>query len=66
MLGGIVDKMEKQNSYRDDLKCPCPNQRMVWDNRRIKNQTKVQTLYVQVGHLKNVHNIQANGGNHGG
>ena len=36
MLGGIVDKMEKQNSYRDDLKCPCPNQRMVWDNRRNK------------------------------
>ena len=35
MLGGIVDKMEKQNSYRDDLKCPyCKS--MVYDNRNNK------------------------------
>ena len=39
MLGGIVDKMEKQNSYRDDLKCPyCKS--MVYDNRNNKKSDK--------------------------
>lgn len=40
MLGGVVKKMEAQNKYRDDLKCPCPNQLMVWDNRRSKRSDK--------------------------
>ena len=40
MLGDIVNKMEEQNKYRDDLKCPCPNQLMVWDNRRTKKSDK--------------------------
>ncbi len=40
MVGGIVNKMEQQNKYRDDLKCPCPNQLMVWDNRRNKKSDK--------------------------
>ena len=37
---GIVDKMEQQNKYRDDLKCPCPNKLMVWDNRKTKRTDK--------------------------
>ena len=37
---GIVGKLENQNKYRDDLKCPCPNQRMVWDNRRNKKSDR--------------------------
>lgn len=40
MLGGIVNKMDEQNKYRDDLKCPCPNELMVWDNRRTKKSDK--------------------------
>ena len=36
----IVGKLENQNKYRDDLKCPCPNQRMVWDNRRNKKSDR--------------------------
>lgn len=40
MLGGIVEKMEKQNKFRDDLECPCPNKLMVWDNRRSKKTDK--------------------------
>ena len=32
----LVTEMANQNKYRDDLKCPCPNKRMVWDNRRNK------------------------------
>lgn len=39
MLGGIVSKMEQQNKYRDDLKCPfC--QQMVYDNRNNKKSDK--------------------------
>ena len=39
MLGGIVNKMEQQNKYRDDLKCPfC--QQMVYDNRNNKKSDK--------------------------
>jgi hypothetical protein len=39
MIGGIVDKMEQQNKYRDDLKCPfC--QQMVYDNRNNKKSDK--------------------------
>ena len=37
---GIVNKLEEQNKYRDDLKCPCPNELMVWDNRRNKKTDK--------------------------
>tara|TARA_R110002020_G_scaffold7496_1_gene31486 strand:- start:11101 stop:11667 length:567 start_codon:yes stop_codon:yes gene_type:complete len=40
MLGDIVNKMEQQNKYRDDLKCPCPNGLMVWDNRKSKKSDK--------------------------
>ena len=40
MLGGVVKKMEQQNKYRDDLKCPCPNQAMVYDNRTSKRSDK--------------------------
>tara|TARA_X000001388_G_scaffold6640_1_gene4238 strand:+ start:919 stop:1458 length:540 start_codon:yes stop_codon:yes gene_type:complete len=36
---GIVDKLEQQNKYRDDLKCPyC--QQMVYDNRNSKKSDK--------------------------
>ena len=39
MLGGVVKKMEQQNKYRDDLKCPfC--QQMVYDNRNNKKSDK--------------------------
>jgi hypothetical protein len=40
MLGSVVKKMEQQNKYRDDLKCPCPNQSMVYDNRNSKRTDK--------------------------
>ena len=40
MLGSVVKKMEQQNKYRDDLKCPCPNQLMVFDNRNSKRSDK--------------------------
>jgi len=39
MLGGVVKKMEQQNKYRDDLKCPFCNQ-MVYDNRNSKRSEK--------------------------
>jgi len=39
MLGGIVNKMEQQNKYRDDLKCPYCGQ-MVYDNRNSKKSDK--------------------------
>jgi len=39
MLGGIVDKMEQQNKYRDDLKCPYCGE-MVYDNRNSKRSDK--------------------------
>ena len=39
MLGGIVEKMEQQNKYRDDLACPfC--KAMVYDNRNNKKSEK--------------------------
>mgnify|MGYP001314102428 FL=1 len=40
IVGEVVNKMEQQNKYRDDLKCPCPNQLMVWDNRKTKRSDK--------------------------
>ena len=39
MLGSVVKKMEQQNKYRDDLKCPFCNQ-MVYDNRNSKRSEK--------------------------
>ena len=36
----LVNKMANQNKYRDDLKCPCPNKLMVWDNRRNKKSDR--------------------------
>ncbi len=39
MLGGVVKKMEQQNKYRDDLKCPFCGQ-MVYDNRNSKRSEK--------------------------
>ena len=39
VLGGVVKKMEKQNKYRDDLKCPFCGQ-MVYDNRNSKRSEK--------------------------
>lgn len=39
MLGDIVNKMEEQNKYRDDLKCPYCGQ-MVYDNRNNKKSDK--------------------------
>ena len=39
MLGGVVKKMEQQNKYKDDLKCPFCNQ-MVYDNRNSKRSEK--------------------------
>ena len=39
MLGGVVKKMEQQNKYRDDLKCPFCGQ-MVYDNRNSKKSEK--------------------------
>jgi len=39
MLGGIVEDVQKQNKYRDDLKCPyC--KAMVYDNRNSKKSDK--------------------------
>ena len=40
MVGSVVKKMEQQNKYRDDLKCPCPNQLMVFDNRNSKRNDR--------------------------
>ena len=40
LVGEVVQKMEQQNKYRDDLVCPCPNKRMVWDNRNSKRSDK--------------------------
>jgi len=40
LVGEVVQKMEEQNKYRDDLKCPCPNKLMVWDNRKTKRTDK--------------------------
>jgi len=39
MLGGVVNKMEQQNKYRDDLTCPFCKQ-MVYDNRNSKRSEK--------------------------
>ena len=39
MLGGVVNKMEQQNKYRDDLTCPFCKQ-MVYDNRNSKKSEK--------------------------
>lgn len=39
VLGGVVKKMEQQNKYRDDLKCPFCGQ-MVYDNRNSKRSEK--------------------------
>ena len=39
MLEGVVKKMEQQNKYRDDLKCPFCGQ-MVYDNRNSKRSDK--------------------------
>jgi hypothetical protein len=39
MLGGVVNKMEQQNKYRDDLTCPYCKQ-MVYDNRNSKRSEK--------------------------
>jgi hypothetical protein len=39
MIGGIVNKMEQQNKYRDDLKCPYCGE-MVYDNRNSKRSDK--------------------------
>tara|TARA_R100000278_G_scaffold122863_2_gene110277 strand:- start:5419 stop:5982 length:564 start_codon:yes stop_codon:yes gene_type:complete len=36
----LVTQMANQNKYRDDLKCPCPNKLMVWDNRRNKKSDR--------------------------
>ena len=39
MLGGIVEEVQEQNKYRDDLKCPyC--KAMVYDNRNSKKSDK--------------------------
>jgi len=39
IVGEVVNKMEQQNKYRDDLKCPyC--QQMVYDNRNSKKSDK--------------------------
>jgi len=39
MLGGIVEEVQQQNKYRDDLKCPyC--KAMVYDNRNSKKSDK--------------------------
>ena len=39
MLGGIVEDVQKQNKYRDDLSCPfC--KAMVYDNRNSKKSDK--------------------------
>ena len=48
MLRGIVDKMEKQNSYRDDLKCPCLIKEWYGTITNKKKIRQSQTLYVQV------------------
>ena len=40
MVQGVVNKLENQNKYRDDLKCPCPNKRMIWDNRNNKKSER--------------------------
>lgn len=40
LVGKVVEKMEQQNKYRDDLTCPCPNKLMVWDNRNSKKSDK--------------------------
>ena len=40
LVGKVVETMEQQNKYRDDLKCPCPNKLMVWDNRKSKKSEK--------------------------
>ena len=39
LIGGIVNKMEQQNKYRDDLKCPYCGE-MVYDNRNSKRSDK--------------------------
>ena len=39
VLGSVVKKMENQNKYRDDLKCPFCGQ-MVYDNRNSKRSEK--------------------------
>ncbi len=39
MLGGVVNKLEQQNKYRDDLTCPFCKQ-MVYDNRNSKRSEK--------------------------
>ena len=39
IVGEVVENMQKQNKYRDDLKCPyC--QQMVYDNRNSKRSDK--------------------------
>ena len=65
LVGEVVNQMEQQNKYRDDLKCPyC--QAMVYDNRNSKSQTKVQTLLVALTTLLYVVDTQVNGVSHGG
>jgi hypothetical protein len=39
VIGGIINKMEQQNKYRDDLKCPFCGE-MVYDNRNSKRSDK--------------------------
>lgn len=39
LIGDIVNNMEQQNKYRDDLKCPYCGQ-MVYDNRNSKKSDK--------------------------
>ena len=36
----VVDKLEEKKRYRDDLKCPCPNKLMVYDNRNNKKSER--------------------------
>lgn len=40
LVEGIVNKMEETKKYRDDLKCPCPNKLMVYDNRNSKKSER--------------------------
>ena len=39
IIDKVVEKVEQQNKYRDDLKCPCCKS-MVYDNRNNKKSDK--------------------------
>jgi hypothetical protein len=40
LLGGIVEKVENNQEPRTDLKCPCSNSLMVYDNRHDKKSDR--------------------------